>query len=270
MANTVDGNDGIIDPHEHLQWTPFVGKEFSSQNEAKKFYNKYAFNKGFSIRAATHTTSKSGVITSRLWFCSKAGFSKGVKEAVKLIQTTGNQQSPQKEVALTRTGCKARLRVALKDGVWRVSVFDDDHNHLMVTSPSKIRNLRSHRSMEDADKEVIEDMRAQNIETSKIHQYLGALHGGMSNLKFKRKDVSNEIASARQKLIGMDVESTLVYFHKKQEEDPEFFCEVKVDDNGHLKNLFWVDGRARRAFREFGDVVTFDTTYQTNRYGSSH
>jgi hypothetical protein len=98
MANTVDGNDDIIDPYEHLQWTPFVGKEFSSQNEAKKFYNKYAFNKGFSIRAATHTTSKSGVITSRLWFCSKAGFSKGVKEAVKLMQTTGNQQSPKRRL----------------------------------------------------------------------------------------------------------------------------------------------------------------------------
>jgi hypothetical protein len=55
--------------------------------------------------------------------------------------------------------------------------------------------------MEDDDKEVNEDMRAQNIETSKIHEYLGALHGGMSNLKFKRKDVSNEIASARRKLV---------------------------------------------------------------------
>jgi MULE transposase domain len=33
-----------------------------------------------------------------------------------------------------------------------------------------------------------------------------------------------------------------------------------------LKNIFWVDGRARRTYQEFGDVITFDTTYQTNKY----
>jgi MULE transposase domain len=64
----------------------------------------------------------------------------------------------------------------------------------------------------------------------------------------------------------LDVETTLAYFQKKQEEDVEFFYAINTDDNGAVRAIFWVDGKARRAYLEFGDVVTFDTTYNTNRY----
>jgi MULE transposase domain len=58
----------------------------------------------------------------------------------------------------------------------------------------------------------------------------------------------------------------VLYFQKKQEEDPDFFFAIEPDEDGFAKNIFWIDGRARRAYQEFGDVVTFDTTYQTNKY----
>jgi hypothetical protein len=53
---------------------------------------------------------------------------------------------------------------------------------------------------------------------------------------------------------------TLVYFQKKQEEDSQFFYDIESDDDGFVKNIFWVDGQARRTYQEFGDVATFDTT----------
>lgn len=33
-----------------------------------------------------------------------------------------------------------------------------------------------------------------------------------------------------------------------------------------MKNIFWADQRTRAAYKDFGDVVTFDTTYLTNKY----
>ncbi|XP_028065018.1 uncharacterized protein LOC114268099 [Camellia sinensis] len=33
-----------------------------------------------------------------------------------------------------------------------------------------------------------------------------------------------------------------------------------------LRNLFWADAMSRAAYEEFGDVVSFDTTYLTNKY----
>ncbi|XP_038701831.1 protein FAR-RED ELONGATED HYPOCOTYL 3-like [Tripterygium wilfordii] len=35
---------------------------------------------------------------------------------------------------------------------------------------------------------------------------------------------------------------------------------------GRLRNLFWTDPRTSAAYEEFDDVVTFDTTYLTNKY----
>ena len=46
----------------------------------------------------------------------------------------------------------------------------------------------------------------------------------------------------------------------------DFYFSVDLDEDGRLKNVFWADNRCRQAFKEFGDVVTFDTTYLTNRY----
>ncbi|KAL7240042.1 hypothetical protein ACSBR2_005830 [Camellia fascicularis] len=41
---------------------------------------------------------------------------------------------------------------------------------------------------------------------------------------------------------------------------------MDLDEEGRLRNVFWVDARSRAAFKEFGDVVTFDTTYLVNKY----
>lgn len=37
-------------------------------------------------------------------------------------------------------------------------------------------------------------------------------------------------------------------------------------EDGQLRNLFWIDGRSREAFKYFGDVVSFDTTFLKNKY----
>ncbi|XP_073153673.1 protein FAR-RED IMPAIRED RESPONSE 1-like [Henckelia pumila] len=47
---------------------------------------------------------------------------------------------------------------------------------------------------------------------------------------------------------------------------PGFFFSLDLDDDGRLKNVFCADNRSRKAYKEFGDVVTFDTTYLTNKY----
>nr|GMD34315.1 protein FAR1-RELATED SEQUENCE 5-like [Ipomoea batatas] len=37
------------------------------------------------------------------------------------------------------------------------------------------------------------------------------------------------------------------------------------DESGQLCNLFWADGISRRNFACFGDVMSFDATYRTNK-----
>ncbi|KAG6646712.1 hypothetical protein CIPAW_07G027200 [Carya illinoinensis] len=57
------------------------------------------------------------------------------------------------------------------------------------------------------------------------------------------------------------------YFTRMQYKNDGFFSVMDMDDDGRLRNVFWADARSRVAYKYFGDVVTFDTTYLTNRYG---
>lgn len=44
-----------------------------------------------------------------------------------------------------------------------------------------------------------------------------------------------------------------------------FWYDIDLDDDGHLRNVFWADA-SRAAYDFFRTVVTFDTTYLTNSY----
>ncbi|XP_074304375.1 protein FAR1-RELATED SEQUENCE 7-like [Silene latifolia] len=47
---------------------------------------------------------------------------------------------------------------------------------------------------------------------------------------------------------------------------PWFFFDFDVDSDGSLSKAIWADGIARRNYSIFGDAVSFDPTYSTNKY----
>jgi hypothetical protein len=63
-----------------------------------------------------------------------------------------------------------------------------------------------------------------------------------------------------------DVKATFDYFEELKKEDLNFFYEFTLDNDGRVEHMFWVDGEARRLFALYGDCVSFDTTYCTNKY----
>ncbi|KAJ4808279.1 Protein FAR1-RELATED SEQUENCE 5 [Rhynchospora pubera] len=246
---------------------PHIGMEFKSRDEAYQFYNMYAFEAGFSIRKETTSKSSKGVSSER-FVCSKEGFSNRQKQEQKKLGSSSDKKTPEKDKGSSRAGCKACLRVKLVKGeLWQVTVFNDIHSHdLIPNTPSKIRNLRSQRCITVEDIQTILNLSDQNVGPSKIMEYMAAVYGGKEYVSFRLKDVSNVVTMANRKILGVDVETTLAHFRKKQEEDPEFFFSIKVDDDGLVEHVFWADARSRREYLEFGDVVTFDTTYNTNKY----
>ncbi|XP_073367791.1 protein FAR1-RELATED SEQUENCE 5-like [Aegilops tauschii subsp. strangulata] len=58
----------------------------------------------------------------------------------------------------------------------------------------------------------------------------------------------------------------MAYFDEKAKEDPDFFYRIRLDDEDHVRNMYWVDGAARRAYKHFRDCISFDATYLTNMY----
>ncbi|XP_019180804.1 PREDICTED: protein FAR1-RELATED SEQUENCE 7 [Ipomoea nil] len=111
-----DGPSGVLDAKRlkreevggEPKGEPCKGLEFSSANEAYKFYSSYAANTGFKVRIGQLFRSKlDGSITSRRFVCSKEG-----------------HQHP------SRVGCGAFMRIQRQEsGRWVVDRHQIEHNH---------------------------------------------------------------------------------------------------------------------------------------------
>jgi hypothetical protein len=69
------------------------------------------------------------------------------------------------------------------------------------------------------------------------------------------------ISISRKTVAAGDAQTVIRHMMARQERDPEFFFRYLVDQEGHLKGLFWADSQSRRDYDAFGDVVVFDSTY---------
>jgi hypothetical protein len=83
---------------------------------------------------------------------------------------------------------------------------------------------------------------------------------------FTRKAVNRLVYDLRKDECSGDVQKTLDFSREQQLQNRNFFYTVQVDSASKIKNIFWVHASSRLSFEHFGDVVTFDTTYHTNRY----
>ncbi|XP_028121470.1 protein FAR1-RELATED SEQUENCE 6-like [Camellia sinensis] len=107
----------------------------------------------------------------------------------------------------------------------------------------------------------------QGIRMNKNFTSLVLEAGGHEKLSYLEKDCRNHMDKVRRlKLEKGDATAMYDYFVNMQADNSEFFYVLDLDEDGKLLNVFWADARSRAAFKEFGDVVTFDTTYLVNKY----
>jgi zinc finger SWIM domain-containing protein 3 len=59
--------------------------------------------------------------------------------------------------------------------------------------------------------------------------------------------------------------SVLKYFQDKAIENPSFQHVVQLDCDEQITNIFWADAKMIIDYAHFGDVITFDTTFGTNK-----
>lgn len=137
---------------------PQIGMDFSSKDDAREFYIAYGRRTGFTVR--THHNRRSRVnnmVISQDFVCSKEGF-----REKKYVQRKDRVLPPP---PVTREGCPAMLRVALRDGVkWIVTKFVKDHNHSLL-SPGKVPWRGSGRNV------VSEDEKDQRIRELTLELY---------------------------------------------------------------------------------------------------
>ncbi|CAL8118684.1 unnamed protein product [Prunus armeniaca] len=250
--------EGQMTPEVRSELKPKLGLEFNCCDDVFNFYNMYAVEAEFGVQCSTtRTCTLTGEVTRKEYVCCKQGYA--------LTSTISRKR---RRRGCTRTGCKAKLEILkVKDkNKYIVVGFNEVHNHDMNTV-DKVHLLRSHRNLTESTKVYSADMSKVNIPVHKQLSLLEVQVGGLENVGFVKRDVYNYLRDVRGEVIGHDAEQLKEHFMAMQEKNESFYFKMEVDSEGRMSNVFWLDAMSRRLMGFSGDVVVFDTTFNTNRYG---
>ncbi|XP_040994244.1 protein FAR1-RELATED SEQUENCE 5-like [Juglans microcarpa x Juglans regia] len=233
---------------------PKLGMVFKSEEDLISYYKSYGKQCGFGIMTQRSHRFEDGRLRYITLGCARGG---------KAWNQTTNVARPR---PTSKTGCNARINATFSEGMLKLLTVHNTHNHKL--SPQKARFFRCNREVSLSIKRMLDTNDQAGIRMNKSIAALVQEAGGFENLSFNEKDCRNYIDKARHLRLGKGGAGALhEYFDRMQYKNNGFFSLMDMDDDERLKNIFWADSRSRASYKYFGDVVTFDTTYLTNRYG---
>ncbi|XP_056688307.1 protein FAR1-RELATED SEQUENCE 5-like [Spinacia oleracea] len=243
---------------------PAVGMSFNSGHEFSEFCHRYAYKEGFEMFVKSNVIRKEykdkGV--------SKIGFGDlearpHMMERIRLKCKKGGVKS---SIGSNVTGCKMFVYGTQKDGEFIIISCDLKHNHPL--SPDCSRMMVNYRCIDGPtfDRLMINERGGVSISRNFGTQLIEK--GGFDNITFNKKDIRNAIAVERRKTMFEkgDAAGLEDYFKAQRELNGDFYSSIQRDGEGILKNAFWSDARSRGTCKYFGDVISFDTTFSSNRY----
>jgi len=140
-----------------------------------------------------------------------------------------------------------------------------DHNHDI--SPTKSRLIRGNKRLNLQAKQTLDINNEAGVHLNKTFRSLVGHMGGFDNLQFLERDARNYIGQQRRVFSKEgDKHALMQHFSRMRELNNSFYYEIDTDPENRIINVFWEDARSRAALVDFGDVISFDTTYLTNKY----
>ncbi|XP_074288470.1 protein FAR1-RELATED SEQUENCE 5-like [Silene latifolia] len=259
------------------EFTPTIGQTFSTLDEGIQFYETYAIACGFEPRkSSTKRFRSSGDIRTKLIVCHREGF-RDSKPTI--LPITGEEEEPMvkasnpKKTKVTRIGCKARIffRFIIKEidqvqvPFFVVDQFHAAHNHRL--SPLKYREFQKKcRNLALQHKQTIVDNCKVNIGPTSNFRSVKEYVDGYENIGASLTEFKN-FGREIKCFIGLKDAQMFVdqleHLHETQE---GFYFAYDIDQNKCLFRVFLADAAARRNYALYGEAVTFDPTYSTNKY----
>ncbi|XP_043699965.1 protein FAR1-RELATED SEQUENCE 5-like [Telopea speciosissima] len=153
----------------------------------------------------------------------------------------------------------------LAHGKYECRDFVEEHNHILHL-PSTTHMMLSQRKISDIHTYEIDLADDSGIKPKAIFEYIGQQAGGRENLGYTTEDHRNYLRTKRQRsLFYGDAGSLLKYFEMQSRINPSFTHVVQLDSDEKITNIFLADPKMIIDYAHFGDVVSFNTTFGTNR-----
>jgi len=232
--------------------------EFNTIDEAWMFWISYGGQKGFEVRKMyTNKRKSDGKVRSCRYVCANEGHRKKDKR-------DHLTKCPRAE---TRTDCQVRMGLTMdrEKGTYKVTDLILEHNH-MLQLPQTSHLMVSQRKISELQGFEIETADDAGIGPKAAHELACVQVGGSSNLSYTLRDHKNYLRAKRQREMAYgQAGSMLMYFQDKIAENPSFQYALQMDIEEQIANIFWVDAKMLTDYAYFGDVVSFDTTFGTNK-----
>ncbi|KAK1375592.1 hypothetical protein POM88_031785 [Heracleum sosnowskyi] len=206
---------------------PFIGKSFQSLESGIAFYSEYGLLSGFNVRRSAEKTQSDHTILSKYLVCHKDGFSDA-----KLNCPEGSKSKigKRRRTMSGRCGCEAKLVLKYSPGnIYFVYNFIEVHNHPLVPEDSR-HFLKGSRKMSTCSINFVFDASKVNIGTMKSFRMMKELVKGYENVGATSREFRNF--------------------------DRDLKAFVGVADAQMIIEKF----------KLYGDAVSFDPTFNTNKY----
>ncbi|XP_028113956.1 protein FAR1-RELATED SEQUENCE 5-like [Camellia sinensis] len=152
-----------------------------------------------------------------------------------------------------------------RDVTYKLTIVVLEHTYDLI--PTDSRHFAINKRILTLVKRRLEVNDAARIAMARNFHSIVVEVRGYEALTFDEQEAMNYIQNARRLRLEIgDAELVTLYFHKMQQQNSNFYLTIDLDKDGHMRKLFWTDARSRAAYKAFGDIVSFDTTYLTNKY----
>lgn len=249
---------------DNIENAPTEGMCFPSGAEFAKYCHDYAYKKGFTLftRTAKLMDQYKELGIKRTESGEKETSYHMMKQLRFVCKKGGQKQTEGSAV----TRCKVYIHGNMVDGKMQIRKCHLEHNHPL--HPKSSRLMVNYRSIDEPNFDRIVNNDRSGISIVKNFNSFLVENGGHENLTFNQRDLRNAVNLERRKTrFQGDAIALERYLQKQHELNNEFYSSIQRDCDGRLMNVFWSDARCRAMCEDFGDVITFDTTFQTNRLG---
>ncbi|XP_074282682.1 protein FAR1-RELATED SEQUENCE 5-like [Silene latifolia] len=241
-----------------LQYIPFcpeekkpkVGQVFEILESAELFYKKYCTIYGFTPRLATTKRIKGNELPNNF----------------ALRNVVCNRQDISRVRPITKIDCRALVQFKYQEnGTYNVTRFDEAHNHPLASPESTIL-LKGNRKMTEVQKQFVTKVKVLKLGGVKAYRGWKELCGGYDNIGATEIDFKNFVRDIKTYIGNFDVQMFVENLIGKKGTCSSFYFDFIVDENKCLAVVFWADPICIKNYMMFGEVLSADATYGTNKY----
>ncbi|GJV68046.1 retrovirus-related pol polyprotein from transposon TNT 1-94 [Tanacetum coccineum] len=204
-----------------------------------------------------------GDVRQKYLVCNRMGCPKGIH-----VDTLdlGNSDKQKRNSNLHITGCKARAVFNLDTCTRKfvLKVFDTIHNHELEREEYKHLS-KTERQLTYMEQAFIVKAASVNIGATRAHHLLTGIKGSYLLVHGTTVDFKNFFRSVNCYIGDSDAQMLIHKMENRKKHVSDFSFDYLVD-NAELTAIFWADEVSKYNYREFGDVVSFDATFKTNKY----